>query len=106
MKDWAELRRVINESPLLLLYYSTPTCSVCKSVRPKVEDLVAGTPPWQFHYVDVSKSPQIRGQGMIFNVPTLVLYAQGQEIKRLSRHFGFNELEEVMKRYQELIAPS
>lgn len=106
MDEAATLRGLIRESPLLAVYYSTPTCSVCKVLRPKVEDLISDLAPWQFFYVDVSQNADIRGQGMIFNVPTVILYAQGREIKRFSRNFGVGELEEVLLRYQSLIAPS
>ena len=36
----AELKTVLDEHPLILLYFSTPTCNVCKVLRPRVEALL------------------------------------------------------------------
>lgn len=97
-----ELQELLREHPLTLLYFSTPTCNVCKVLRPKVEALLAETPPWHFEYVNTEASPEIAGQHLVFTVPTLLLMADGREVARLSRHFGMHELEAPVRRYAEL----
>jgi len=97
----AELQVVLDQHPLTLLYFSTPTCNVCKVLRPKVEELLAETPPWHFQYMNTEESQEIAGQRLIFTVPTLLLMAEGREIARLSRHFGMHELEQPVRRYAE-----
>lgn len=98
----AELKEVLDTHPLTLLYFSTPTCNVCKVLRPKVEALLDEEPPWHFEYMNSEASPEIAGQHLIFTVPTLLLMADGREIARLSRHFGMQELEQPVRRYAEL----
>ena len=98
------LKAVLDEHPLTLLYFSTPTCSVCKVLRPKVEALLQESPPWHFEYMNTEASMEIAGQYLIFAVPTLLLMAEGKEIARLSRHFGMQDLEKPIRRYAELFS--
>ena len=98
----AELKTILDQHPLTLLYFSTPACNVCKVLRPKVETLLAEEPPWYFQYVNTEESMEIAGQHLIFAVPTLLLMADGREITRLSRHFGMQELEAPVRRYAQL----
>ena len=104
MKTWSDLQEHIAQHELLLVYYSTPTCQVCKVLRPQVEDLVKATPGWSYQYIDLSTAPEIQGQGLIFTVPTLVLYVGGTEAKRFSRNLAVGELEADLIRYAELIS--
>ena len=76
----AELKTVLDEHPLILLYFSTPTCNVCKVLKPRVEALLKEVPPWYFQYVNTEESMEIAGQRLIFAVPTLLLMADGREI--------------------------
>jgi len=98
----AEFQTILDEHPLTLLYFSTPTCNVCKVLRPRVEAFLKEEPPWYFQYMNTDESMEIAGQNLIFAVPTLLLMADGREIARLSRHFGMHELEQPVKRYAEL----
>jgi len=102
----AELKLLLAEHPLTLLYFSTPTCNVCKVLRPQVEALLQEQPPWYFQYMNTEASMEIAGQHLIFAVPTLLLMAEGREIARLSRHFGMHELEQPIRRYAELFNQS
>ena len=97
-----ELQTTLDKHPLTLLYFSTPTCSVCKVLRPKVETLLQEQAPWHFQYVNTEESLEIAGQHLVFAVPTLLLMAEGREIARLSRHFGMQDLEAPVRRYAEL----
>ena len=94
-----ELKTILDEHPLTLLYFSTPTCNVCKVLRPRVEALLEEEPPWYFQYMNTDESMEIVGQHLIFAVPTLLLMADWREVARLSRHFGMRELEQPVRRY-------
>ncbi|MCF6237425.1 MAG: thioredoxin family protein [Candidatus Marinimicrobia bacterium] len=96
-----ELKVVLKKYSLTLLYFSTPSCTVCKVLRPKVEALVAAEPPWYFQYINTEASLEIAGQLLIFAVPTILLMVEGREVTRLSRHFGLQELEGPIRRYAQ-----
>ncbi len=97
-----QLEALLRDHPLTLLYFSTPTCNVCKVLRPKVEILLNEMPPWHFEYINSEEAPAIAGQHLVFTVPTLLLMAEGREISRFSRHFGMHELERDIQRYADL----
>ncbi|MBC8215194.1 MAG: thioredoxin family protein [Candidatus Marinimicrobia bacterium] len=88
---------------LVLKYFSTPTCNVCKVLRPKVEDLVEKSNGWNFQYVDTTQSPEIAGQNLIFAVPTILLIVQGKEVKRFSRNVSLYELEQTLNKYSSIL---
>lgn len=100
----AELSDILEQNELTLLYFSTPTCNVCKVLRPKVEALLESAPPWTFQYINTEASMEIAGQRLIFAVPTILLMAEGKEIARLSRHFGMQDLETPVRRYAQLFS--
>ena len=98
-----DLQEKLEQQELTLLYFSTPSCNVCKVLRPKVEDLITNTPPWHFQYINTEESMEIAGQYTVFAVPTLLLMADGREIARFSRHFSMQEMEAPVQRYAKLI---
>lgn len=98
-----DLKDILKDRPLTLLYFSTPSCNVCKVLRPQVENLLSNEPPWHFQYVNTEESLEVAGQHLVFAVPTLLLMADGREVARLSRHFGMHELEAPVRRYAQLI---
>jgi len=100
------LQILLTEYPLTLLYFTTPTCSVCKVMKPKVEALVSEVPPWHFEYINTEESREIAGQNLVFAVPTLLLMAEGREVARHSRHFAMHDLESILARYSKIYAQS
>ena len=98
-----ELQEKLEKQELTLLYFSTPSCNVCKVLRPKVEELIEKTPPWHFQYINSEESMEVAGQYTVFAVPTLLLMADGREIARFSRHFSMQEMEAPVQRYAKLI---
>jgi len=91
----------IKKTPLLLGYFSFPECQVCKVLKPRVQDLVRQFPPAEYLYIDINLYPVLKGQFLVFTVPTLILFREGKELKRFSRHFSLNELETFLTRITE-----
>jgi len=98
-----QLQSLLAENELSLLYFSTPSCNVCKVLKPQVEDLIRDVPPWHFEYINTEESPEIAGQHLVFAAPTLLLMAGGKEIGRYSRHFSMQELEVSIRKYAEIM---
>jgi len=78
---------------LELKYFSTPTCNICKVLRPKVEELISEIGDWIFHYIDTIQSLELAAQQLVFAVPTLIRYIDEKEAQRFSRNVGLSELE-------------
>ncbi|MFZ1728701.1 MAG: thioredoxin family protein [Bacteroidota bacterium] len=83
----------IGGAPMLLAYFSTPQCNVCKVLRPKVEDLLKEYPKVEFLYVDSGSNPEVSGQHLVFAAPTILLFMEGREMRRYSRNLAMHELE-------------
>ncbi len=98
-----EILHILRTGPLVLGYFSTPDCNVCKSLLPKVKQLLHRYPTVQFVYVDTEQHPFLAGQYMVFAVPTLILLSNGREWKRMSRFIGLNEVEAAIQQLQEMV---
>ena len=96
-----DFQKKITGCHLILTYFSQPACTVCKTLRPKVEALVAGYQGLEFQYIDTITSPLLRGQYMIFTVPTILLFYKGKEVRRWSRFLSVEEIKEELERYRQ-----
>jgi thioredoxin-like negative regulator of GroEL len=99
----SELKRLIREKEALLLYVSSPDCNVCKQLKPKINDLIRNElPRIALHYIDAKEYPDLSGPLNVFGFPTLILFFEGKEYIRKSRHFGLQELGEDLTRLYAL----
>lgn len=94
-----EILSKISDNQFILLYFSQPECNVCKTLRPKVESLVADYSGLKFFYIDIIEFPAVRGQFLIFAVPTIILFYEGREVKRWSRFMSVTEIRQELERY-------
>jgi thiol-disulfide isomerase/thioredoxin len=99
LHDLAEYTALVEASPALLCYFSTPECNVCKVLKPKVIELVSGKfPQMNTAWINVERSPVIAGQNRVFSVPTLIIFFDGKEALRKSRNIHLSALEEEIGR--------
>ncbi len=99
-----ELQDKIAREKGLLLYFSSDSCSVCKVLKPKVEDLLREQfPKMLVRYVDIEKSPVISGQFRIFTIPTILIFFDGKEQVRYSRNISMHQLEDSISRPYQMI---
>ena len=99
-----ELSQNINENKAVLIYFSSPDCSVCKVLKPKVAEMVHEYFPLiRLNYVDIQKSPLISGQYRIFTIPTILVLFEGKEFVRKSRNIGLDELQGILDRPYNLL---
>lgn len=92
------------ENSAVLVYLSTPDCNVCKVLKPKVKSMLADDfPEIKFVYVDCEAHPDISAQCGVFTVPTLLVYFNGRETIRKSRHIGIEELRSAIQRPYQML---
>ena len=86
------------------LYFSTPTCSVCHSLKPHVKELLSTAfPKIAFYEVNIPDAPEISGHFTVFTAPTLIVFFEGKEYKRFTRAFGVVELKQALERPYKLL---
>jgi len=98
-----ETEQQIKSSRLLVGYFSHDECQVCKVLKPKVKALVEEYPGTELSYINIKELPQISGQYLVFAVPTLVLFSDGKEQRRYSRHFSVEDLRRDLDKLHTLI---
>jgi thioredoxin 1 len=90
----------LGKEKLAVGYYYTPTCGICKVLKPRVQLIVEklGIPSFEVNLVEL---PSVGAQQLIMGVPTFVVYAHGVEQWREGAYVQFPEFE---KRLSELKA--
>jgi thioredoxin-like negative regulator of GroEL len=99
-----ELQGLIELNKGVLLYFSSDTCSVCKVLKPKVEELLKEHfPLMKLRYVNTELSPLISGQFRVFTIPTILIFFEGREQTRFSRNISLHQLEESLTKPYSLV---
>ena len=85
---------VAGKNPILV-YFSHHQCNVCKVLKPKVGELIENNfPGIMLYYVNTLEHPEMAGQFSVFTVPTILVFFEGREYIRESRHVSLAELKE------------
>jgi len=93
-----QFEKLMQLHPIVISYFSTQECNVCKVLRPKIEELASKYDEVSFTYIDTTKQPELAGQFSIFTVPSILIFVEGKESKRLSRNFSVNEVQSFIER--------
>ena len=88
----------------LLLYFSNDGCSVCRVLKPRVEEVLKDQfPRMSSFYIDIDKSPLLSGQHQVFTIPTILLYFDSKEYSRFSRNISMHQLEDAIRKPYRMI---
>ncbi len=92
------------KSPAALFYFSHEQCNVCKTLKPKVLELVSENfPEMDVYYVDTVLYPEVAAQNRVFTNPVILIYFDGRELHRLARYIGMNQLYDVIAKPYEIM---
>ncbi|OMP68109.1 thioredoxin family protein [Domibacillus epiphyticus] len=92
--SYAEFSDVISSNEAVLLYVSSPGCSVCHALLPQVETLLEDFPSVTSVYANTGIAPDIAGQLTVFSVPAILFFIQGKEVFRVARFVPIGGLRE------------
>lgn len=99
LKSIDEFNRFIKENEGTVVYFSTPTCNVCKILKPKLLDILSNKfPKMHFAYVNVEEAQELAAQNQVFAAPTILFHLDGKEFIRKSRNINLNMLAEELDR--------
>ena len=99
-----ELDQLLNSNSVMLLYFSTPACSVCQTLKPKLKELlVTYFPSIQTRFVNVDQQAEIAARYRVFTVPVIILFVEGREAIRKSRFINLEEFREEAARIFRLL---
>ena len=88
----------LKNHPVLVTYFSHDECNVCKVLKPQVREIVSQFDEAEFLYVNTKESLEVAGQFMVFAVPTIILFYEGREAKRYSRHISLQDFKSFLEK--------
>ncbi len=108
MQTLEQITQTLNTHDAVMLYFSAPTCNVCHALKPKLtEALMNEFPAFVIESIDISETPEIASQFTVFTIPTVLVFFEGREFLRKSRHMSVGEVVEAIRRpYHIMLTPS
>lgn len=98
-----DFNKQITAHPGVLFYFATTSCSVGEALEPKVRALLKENfPKLMFRFIDMNQAPELSAAHQVFVEPTILLYVEGKEYLRKSRHIGLSELDMAISRIYDL----
>ena len=95
----ASIQEILEQKLAVALYFSAPTCNVCHALKPKLFDaLKKSFCELEIISVDISKEQETAAYFNVFSIPTLLVFLQGREFLRKSRHMSVDEVVSAIAR--------
>ncbi|OHD57763.1 MAG: hypothetical protein A2014_05950 [Spirochaetes bacterium GWF1_49_6] len=86
---------ISGENPSLVYFFSSD-CPPCKSLSPRIEELMNRYPALVWTKIDPAVFPQIAAQNMVFTVPIVLIFRRGKEIYKSSRFVDLDKIEQIL----------
>ena len=104
MQTIENINNAIKENLAVMVYFSAPTCNVCHSLKPKLlEELEKNFNEFKVESVDISEQEEIAPHFGVFAIPTVLVFLDGKEFLRKSRHMSVDEVIREIKRPYEIM---
>ncbi len=104
MQTIESIEQTIHENIAVMVYFSAPTCNVCHALKPKLVDAInTNFPSFEIVSVDISQTPEISSHFSVFTIPTLLVFLDGKEFLRKSRHMSVQEVVDEIRRPYEIM---
>lgn len=84
------------------LYVSTPECSTCHAILPKLRELLDNSPLIHLGHIDVTKVGEVAEKFLILTAPIMLLIIDQKEYLREDRFVRFNILEVKLGKIYEM----
>ena len=98
------IEQTIKEELAVMLYFSAPSCNVCHALKPKlIEAFETNFEQFKIISIDISETPEVSSHFGVFAIPTLLLFLDGKEFLRKSRHMSVGEVVEAIRRPYEIM---
>jgi thioredoxin 1 len=96
----SKLEEVVAEGGVVLVDFYADWCGPCQMLEPVVESLAAETDA-SVAKVDVDANQQLAAAYGVRGVPTLVLFADGEQVEEIVGAQGESQLRSLIGRYTE-----
>ena len=104
MNTIENIQNSIKENLAVMVYFSAPTCNVCHALKPKLlEALDVNFKEFVVESVDISVEEDIAPHFGVFAIPTVLIFLDGREFLRKSRHMSVDEAIREIKRPYDIM---
>jgi thioredoxin 1 len=104
MQTIENINQTINENLAVMLYFSAPTCNVCHALKPKLlEAIEENFKNFEIISIDTSIEQETSAHFSVFAIPTVLVFLDGKEFLRKSRHMSVEEVVREIKRPYEIM---
>ncbi|MDQ7061748.1 MAG: thioredoxin family protein [Sulfurimonas sp.] len=104
MQTIQNINNTIQNNLAVMVYFSAPTCNVCHALKPKLlEALEQNFKEFRIESVDISVEEDIAPHFGVFSIPTVLIFLDGKEFLRKSRHMSVHEVINEIKRPYEIM---
>jgi len=102
MQTIENINNTIKENLAVMVYFSAPTCNVCHALKPKLlEALEENFEDFKVESVDISVKEDIAPHFGVLAIPTVLVFLDGKEFLRKSRHMSVGEvIKEIQRPYE------
>ncbi len=98
-----DFKELIRTHKGVLFYFATISCSVGEALEPKVQKLLKEKyPKLVYCSIDMNMAAELSATHQVFVEPTILLFVEGKEYLRKSRHIGLGELDMAISRIYDL----
>ena len=98
------LQNKINTGNPVLVYFSGENCSVCKVLKPKIEEEVKKAfSKFELFEVKTDFDKELTAHFMIFSIPATLIFFDSKEFKRYGRNMSVPIFIEELKRPYNLM---
>jgi len=106
MNTIQNIEKTIKENIAVMVYFSAPTCNVCHALKPKLlEELDKNFSEFKVESVDISVEEDIAPHFDVYAIPTVLIFLDGKEFVRKSRHMSVHEvMDEIRRPYEIMIS--
>lgn len=99
-----QINSVINIGEPVLIYFSGENCSVCKVLKPKIEqEVIKNFPKFKLYEVKTDIYKELTSQFTVFSIPTVLIFFDRKEFKRYGRNISIPLFIEELERPYNLM---
>ncbi|WP_157797105.1 MULTISPECIES: thioredoxin family protein [Clostridium] len=98
-----EIEGLINDNEILLLYFSSKSCGVCKVIKPELDKVLKLYPNIKTVQIDVEGNIKLAASYSVFTLPAVIVFVNGKETIREARYINVEEIKNRLDRYYKII---
>jgi thioredoxin-like negative regulator of GroEL len=104
MNTIEKIQKTIKDNLAVMLYFSAPTCNVCHALKPKLfEAIEKNFKEFTIVSIDTSVDQDIAAHYSVFAIPTVLVFLDGKEFLRKSRHMSVDEVVREIQRPYDIM---